>query len=92
MALANGAIYHCVCEVDGRSVTARETAAGWLRAFEPQMMVAGLGQIGEIAEADAPHKPKGCIAQAWSVGELLRAAVEDVFQCTPAVSAVAASK
>jgi len=32
-----------------------------------------LGQIGEIFDGDAPHKPRGCIAQAWSVGELLRA-------------------
>jgi predicted glycogen debranching enzyme len=76
----------------GRSEAAREAAAGWLRAFGPQMMVAGLGQIAEIADGDAPHKPKGCIAQAWSVAELLRAAVEDVFQCTSAVSAIAASK
>ena len=32
-----------------------------------------LGQIGEIFDGDAPHKPRGCIAQAWSVAELLRA-------------------
>ncbi|MFB0524509.1 MAG: amylo-alpha-1,6-glucosidase, partial [Phycisphaerae bacterium] len=32
-----------------------------------------LGQIGEIFDGDNPHKPKGCIAQAWSVAELLRA-------------------
>jgi len=32
-----------------------------------------LGQIGEIFDGDAPHKPRGCFAQAWSVAELLRA-------------------
>ncbi|MFQ6036528.1 MAG: amylo-alpha-1,6-glucosidase, partial [Sedimentisphaerales bacterium] len=32
-----------------------------------------LGQIGEIFDGDAPHRPRGCIAQAWSVAELLRA-------------------
>ncbi|MFB9841655.1 amylo-alpha-1,6-glucosidase [Mucilaginibacter ginsenosidivorans] len=32
----------------------------------------GFGTISEIFDGDAPHAPKGCIAQAWSVGELLR--------------------
>jgi predicted glycogen debranching enzyme len=32
-----------------------------------------LGQVSEIFDGDAPHKPKGCFAQAWSVAELLRA-------------------
>ena len=35
---------------------------------------AGVGQISEIYDGDAPHAPRGCIAQAWSVGEVLRAA------------------
>ncbi|MGD8500425.1 MAG: amylo-alpha-1,6-glucosidase [Phycisphaerales bacterium] len=34
---------------------------------------AGLGSISEIFDGDAPHKPRGCIAQAWSVAELIRA-------------------
>ena len=33
---------------------------------------AGLGQISEIFDADAPHRPRGCFAQAWSVAEILR--------------------
>ena len=33
---------------------------------------AGLGQISEIADADAPFTPRGCPWQAWSLGELLR--------------------
>ena len=32
-----------------------------------------LGSISEIFDADAPHEPKGCFAQAWSVAELIRA-------------------
>ena len=32
-----------------------------------------LGQVPELADAQAPHLPGGCIAQAWSVAELLRA-------------------
>ena len=37
-----------------------------------------LGQVPEIADGDAPHKPAGCIAQAWSVAELLRALAWDL--------------
>lgn len=33
----------------------------------------GLGNLGEIFDGDEPHSPQGCIAQAWSVGEILRA-------------------
>ena len=33
---------------------------------------AGIGSISEIFDASAPHRPNGCIAQAWSVGEILR--------------------
>lgn len=33
---------------------------------------AGLGSISEIFDGDPPHSPRGCIAQAWSVAELLR--------------------
>ncbi len=40
---------------------------------------AGLGTISEIFDGDAPHTPRGCISQAWSVGELLRCYVEDVL-------------
>jgi len=32
----------------------------------------GTGQIPEIFDGDAPHEPRGCFAQAWSVAEILR--------------------
>jgi len=35
----------------------------------------GLGQLPEIFDGDAPHHPRGCVAQAWSVAEILRVAV-----------------
>ena len=34
---------------------------------------AGVGQISEIFDAEPPHAPRGCTAQAWSVAEVLRA-------------------
>jgi predicted glycogen debranching enzyme len=58
---------------------AREQAARWLGAFASHLNTAGLGYVSEIADAEPPFTPRGCIAQAWSVAELLRAAVEDVF-------------
>jgi predicted glycogen debranching enzyme len=47
-----------------------------LQAFAPHLWEGGLGQISELADGDPPHTLRGCIAQAWSVGELLRAASE----------------
>ncbi|MCW3981174.1 MAG: glycogen debranching protein, partial [Candidatus Bathyarchaeota archaeon] len=46
--------------------------------FEEQIRQAGLGSISEIFDGDAPHTPRGCISQAWSVAEPLRAYVEDI--------------
>ncbi|MEO8360876.1 MAG: amylo-alpha-1,6-glucosidase [Vicinamibacteria bacterium] len=43
--------------------------------FEPLIAALdphGLGHLPEIAEGDAPHAPRGCPFQAWSVGEVLR--------------------
>jgi len=36
---------------------------------------AGLGTVSEVFDGDAPQRPGGCIAQAWSVAELLRLAI-----------------
>jgi glycogen debranching enzyme len=33
----------------------------------------GLGTLGEIFDGDPPFTPRGCIAQAWTVAEVLRA-------------------
>jgi predicted glycogen debranching enzyme len=55
----------------------RKFAAQWLSTFQDHFNEACLGQISEIYDGDAPHMPRGCIAQAWSVAELLRATVED---------------
>lgn len=47
-----------------------------LEGFAPHLAEAGIGTVSEIFDADPPHAPRGCPAQAWSVAELLRAAVE----------------
>ena len=56
----------------------REKARGWLSHFQTHLSEAGLGSVSEIFDGDAPHAPRGCIAQAWSVAELLRASREDL--------------
>lgn len=43
-----------------------------LAAFMNHLTEAGIGQISEIFDAEAPHAPRGCFAQAWSVAEVLR--------------------
>ena len=40
--------------------------------FTRHLAEAGLGSISEIFDGDPPHRPDGCIAQAWSVAESLR--------------------
>jgi predicted glycogen debranching enzyme len=44
----------------------------FLEGFEEHLSVAGVGTISEIFDAEAPYTPRGCIAQAWSVAEVLR--------------------
>jgi predicted glycogen debranching enzyme len=43
-----------------------------LAPFRDHLLAAGLGSISEVTEAVAPFRPAGCIAQAWSVSEVLR--------------------
>jgi predicted glycogen debranching enzyme len=68
--------------VNQHSVPARAKANEWLGGIQDHLLEAGLGQISEIFDADAPHTPRGCIAQAWSIGEILRAAIASTADVT----------
>ncbi len=72
-------------KTQNHSKNAREIALQKL--VEPFFTVgirkAGLGSISEVCDADEPNLPGGCISQAWSVAEPLRAYVEDVLQLKP---------
>jgi predicted glycogen debranching enzyme len=70
-------------KVHGGGKPARRQAQSWLSAFKEHLTDSGLGQVSEIFDGDAPHRPVGCIAQAWSVAELLRATVEDIHGVRP---------
>jgi glycogen debranching enzyme len=50
----------------------RNAALDLLRPIGDHLRDAGLGTVSEIFEGDAPHLPKGCIAQGWGVAETLR--------------------
>ena len=59
--------------VHGSTLEARDEArARFLAPLERHLEQAGLGHVSEIADAEAPHAPRGCPFQAWSVGEALR--------------------
>ncbi len=48
-------------------------AKEFLEPISHQLFANGLGSISEIFDGDAPFTPRGCIAQAWTVAEVLRA-------------------
>jgi glycogen debranching enzyme len=47
-------------------------ARRFLEGFVSHLNEACIGSIGEIFDAEPPYEPRGCIAQAWSVAEVLR--------------------
>jgi predicted glycogen debranching enzyme len=67
-------------KVNGSSEAARRHAAQMLDPLREHLCHAGLLQISEIFDGDAPHSPRGCFAQAWSVAEIMRVLCEDVYQ------------
>jgi len=48
-------------------------ARSLLQGFVPHLDEASVGSISEIFDAEPPFTPRGCVAQAWSVAEVLRA-------------------
>lgn len=65
-------------KVNNRSPLSLEYCRRLLLNFEAHLDEGGIGTISEIFDGDLPHRPGGCISQAWSVAEILRAYVEDV--------------
>lgn len=59
--------------VRGNTAAAKhEARTKFLTPILAHLDEAGLGHVSEIADANAPHTPRGCPFQAWSLGELLR--------------------
>ena len=61
--------------VYGSDKTTERRVTEILSGFNEHLSQAGLGQISEIFDAEPPHMPRGCFAQAWSVAEVLRVLV-----------------
>jgi len=57
-------------------VQARGPASLFIKTFLNHLNEAGVGTVSEIFDGAYPHMPKGCIAQAWGVGEVLRVIAE----------------
>ncbi len=68
-----GAYIEAYLKVEGHKPFAIQRAKEMLAAFDGHLLEAGLGYVSEIFDGDWPHTPRGCIAQAWSVAEILRA-------------------
>ncbi len=80
-------------KVNGNGQNAKNHVREWLEVFSTHLSEAGLGQVSEIFDGDPPHRPRGCFAQAWSVGEILRAVVEnDVMESRKTKGTVAAAR
>jgi predicted glycogen debranching enzyme len=69
-----GPFVEAYLKVNGFSRESKKKAAQFIEPLMRHLTEdACLGSISEIFDGDPPHKPKGCIAQAWSVAELIRA-------------------
>ena len=64
--------------VSGRSARSEKQVGEWMGEFRRYIDDAGVGQIPEVFDGDAPHRAGGCIAQAWSVAVILRTMTEIV--------------
>jgi predicted glycogen debranching enzyme len=63
----------------GRSPQSLARARSLVQPFARHLGTEGcIGQISEIADGVAPHTPRGCVAQAWSVAELARIVLEEL--------------
>jgi predicted glycogen debranching enzyme len=61
----------------------KAAARRFVLGFVPELEDAGIGFISEIFNAEEPHTPRGCIAQAWSVAEVLRCWVKTCAEDDP---------
>jgi len=63
-----------------------EAALRFLEPLGREIYASGLGTLSEIFDGDAPFTPRGCIAQAWTVAEVLRAWKEITNGNKPGIS------
>ena len=75
-----GGFFSAYMKVNHLSSSAVENAVHMLEPVRKHLSDSGcIGSISEIFDGDTPHNPRGCYAQAWSVGEVLRCYCEDIL-------------
>jgi predicted glycogen debranching enzyme len=67
-----GPYVEALLKTHGRGPATLERARAALAPLREFVLGDGLGQIPEIFDGDEPRLPRGCVAQAWSVAEILR--------------------
>lgn len=78
-----GAFITAYRKAHGDSPESRKKAEFFIAPFKDHLRAHGVGYISEIFDGNDPIVPRGCIAQAWGVAEILRAYVEDVVGAEP---------
>ena len=68
-----GAFIEAYLKTGGHTAQSIEEAKAMFAPVEQHLFEGCIGTISEIFDGDEPHKARGCYAQAWSVGEVLRA-------------------
>lgn len=75
-----GGFFSAYMKVNHHSSSAAENAVHMLEPVRKHLSDSGcIGSISEIFDGDTPHNPRGCYAQAWSVGDVLRCYCEDIL-------------
>ncbi len=85
-----GPMITAIVRVEGEA--GKKRAKQLLENIKPHLSDAGLGTISEIFDAEPPHAPRGCMAQAWGVAEVLRAYIDDVMAEMPKIAPAHAQK
>ena len=78
-----GGFISAYVKVNGRTKETALCADKLLNPVREHLLNNCIGSICEIFDGDAPHNGRGCYAQAWSVGEVLRCYCEDVLPMLP---------
>jgi predicted glycogen debranching enzyme len=69
-----GAYLDALVKIKGE--TGKKQAQEVINNFRYHLNEAGIGSVSEIFDAEVPHHPRGCVAQAWGVAEILRSMTE----------------
>lgn len=79
-------------KVNNHSPESLQQVREWLEVARLHLREAGVGSVSEIFDGDAPHTARGCVAQAWSVAEMLRIYVEHDVEVNQAETRHAAER